>query len=147
MMDLSALRDARDPSRAGDDDDANHRPRGRVRARCVRRESRVRRRGASKSARDGSNHSTGVDALFGAMRDDARAVTTVESAGSENAIESAMRTMRETLVTMTAPLFATSGREAEATLGGGGGTRSGRDGARRESEVRGGGVRMPTLGA
>ena len=36
-----------------------------------------------------------ADALFGAMRDDARAVTTVESAGSENAIEIGRASCRE----------------------------------------------------
>ena len=89
---------------------------------------------------------TGVDALFGAMRDDARAVTTVESAGSENAIESAMRTMRETLVTMTAPLFATSGREAEATLGGGAGRGADHTELGEPLSTGRGGVRIPTHG-
>ena len=54
--------------------------------------------------------------------------------------------MRETLATMTAPLFATSGREAEATLGGGAGR--GADETVLGERVRsaGGKVRMPTLG-
>ena len=90
---------------------------------------------------------TGVDALFAAVRDGERAVTTtVESAGSENAIESAMRTMRETLATMTAPLFATSGREAEATLGGGAGRAAEEAVIGEKVRSAGGGVRMPTLG-
>jgi len=90
---------------------------------------------------------TGVDALFAAVRDGERAVTTtVESAGSENAIESAVRTMRETLATMTAPLFATSGREAEATLGGGAGRAAEEAVIGEKVRSAGGGVRMPTLG-
>jgi hypothetical protein len=103
---------------------------------------------ALRKARDvDPNVSAGVDALFAAVRDGERAVTSaVEGAGAENAIEAAMRTMRETLATMTAPLFATSGREAEATLGGGAGrsVEEGVIGEKVTSVVRG--VRVPTLG-
>ena len=121
MMDSSALRDARDPSRAVTMTTRIIAAVGAF-ALGAYAENRGYVDAALRKAREmDPTIRTGVDALFAAMRDDARAVTTVESAGSENAIESAMRTMRETLVTMTAPLFATSGREAEATLGGGAG--------------------------
>ncbi len=109
MMDSSALRDARDPSRAVTMTTRIIAPVGAF-ALGAYAENRGYVDAALRKAREmDPTIRTGVDALFGAMRDDARAVTTVESAGSENAIESAMRTMRETLVTMTAPLFATSG--------------------------------------
>lgn len=147
MMDSSALRDARDPSRAVTMTTRIIAPVGAF-ALGAYAENRGYVDAALRKAREmDPTIRTGVDALFAAMRDDARAVTTtVESAGSENAIESAMRTMRETLATMTAPLFATSGREAEATLGGGAGR--GADETVLGEKVRsaGGGVRMPTLG-
>ena len=146
MMGSSALRDARDPSRAVTMTTRIIAPVGAF-ALGAYAENRAYVDAALRKAREmDPTIRTGVDALLGAMRDDARAVTTVESAGSENAIESAMRTMRETLVTMTAPLFATSGREAEATLGGGAGR--GADETVLGEKVRsaGGGVRMPTLG-
>ena len=130
MMDSSALRDARDPSRAVTMTTRIIAPVGAF-ALGAYAENRGYVDAALRKAREmDPTIRTGVDALFAAMRDDARAMTTVESAGSENAIESAMRTMRETLVTMTAPLFATSGREAEATLGGGAGRGAGARGGR-----------------
>jgi hypothetical protein len=147
MMDSSALLDARDPSRAVTMTTRIIAPVGAF-ALGAYAENRGYVDAALRKARDvDPTIRTGVDALFAAVRDGERAVTTtVESAGSENAIESAMRTMRETLATMTAPLFATSGREAEATLGGGAGRAAEEAVIGEKVRSAGGGVRMPTLG-
>ncbi len=146
-MDSSALLDARDPSRAVTMTTRIIAPVGAF-ALGAYAENRGYVDAALRKARDvDPTIRTGVDAIFAAMRDGERAVTTtVESAGSENAIESAMRTMRETLATMTAPLFATSGREAEATLGGGAGRAAEEAVIGEKVRSAGGGVRMPTLG-
>lgn len=147
MMDSSALLDARDPSRAVTMTTRIIAPVGAF-ALGAYAENRGYVDAALRKAREvDPTIRTGVDALFAAVRDGERAVTTtVESAGSENAIESAVRTMRETLATMTAPLFATSGREAEATLGGGAGRAAEEAVIGEKVRSAGGGVRMPTLG-
>ncbi len=146
-MDSSALLDARHPSRAVTMTTRIIAPVGAF-ALGAYAENRGYVDAALRKAREvDPTIRTGVDALFAAVRDGERAVTTtVESAGSENAIESAVRTMRETLATMTAPLFATSGREAEATLGGGAGRAAEEAVIGEKVRSAGGGVRMPTLG-